>query len=109
MMEWLKTIILGAFAGAYYAFISFYLLSPSSNFSFLFIISFGLQGLLFAASYKSICIFFGRYKSFFITGKHWPYHIMGGAISGLISGSINILLTYNAHLAQREHIVTQMN
>ncbi len=105
MMDWLKKALFGAAVGSFYAFVSFYLFSPGSDFYMPVIVSFGLQGMLFVVSYKTICIFFSRYKPLFKQGKNLPFHIMSGAISGLISGSISIFLTYNTHLLQQDRIV----
>lgn len=106
MRDWLRMTLIGAAIGTYYAFVSFFLLSPGSNFCFPSLVLYGFQGALFVIFYKSISLFFSKRGSLYKNGKHWLYHIITGAFSGLFSGSINIFFTSNLLIVQQGEVLS---
>lgn len=98
----LKGGLWGIIGGLFYAFVSFYLLTPIFRVSFASIIYYGIQGFLYGISLQ----FLRNYIFIKNNNKLFTSFIIG-AISGLISSSLNITITiyntlimHNSELAQ---------
>ena len=93
-MKVLKAIIFGICVGLLYAVVSFYLITPYLRQDLSSIAFFGLQGFIFSICY----ILLGLAVSKFMTKNKRCHKVilnmMIGAISGLLSGSFNIVVTY---------------
>jgi len=98
MISFLKNMLLGAFIGVFYGFVSYYLLSPNSMFSLSFIVSFSLQGALFVVAFTSLGWIFQKFENAKETKIILVFNIVKGAISGFFSGSINMFITYSAQV-----------
>ncbi len=88
-MKIIKAITFGILGGLIYAIISFVLLSPYLRGNVGAIISWGIQGLLFSVSYLILSFILTKFK----ISKEFLKNLVIGALSGLFSCSLNVIVT----------------
>ena len=93
-MKVVKTLMLGAFVGLLYAFVSFYLITPYLRQNIAVIAFYGIQGFLFAMAYVSLKTVIEKIILKRKAANEQIFNIIIGAISGFFSGLFNIIVTY---------------
>jgi hypothetical protein len=93
-MKVVKTLMLGAFLGLLYAFISFYLITPYLRQNIAVIAFYGIQGSLFALAYVFLKALIEKIILKRKAAHEQIFNILIGATSGFLSGLFNIIITY---------------
>ncbi len=103
-MKIIKYLIWGLVGGFLYGFTSFYLLSPVLRKNFLAILFYGYRGLIFGLAFSLLkCL---AYRIINKKSLKLISNVIIGAISGLLSGIQDILITYNNTLVNAIGVVT---
>jgi len=93
-MKILRAAIFGICGGLLYAIVSFYLITPYLRQDLMSISFFGFQGLIFSICYVLLGMAVDKFMMKTKRDHKVTLNILTGAISGLLSGSFNISVTY---------------
>jgi hypothetical protein len=100
MLPFIKKLFFGTLIGISYCFVSYYLLNPNtSSINYSLIVSFGIQGAIFSASFTVLGLLIKKYKTDCNIRLLFLLRIINGALSGLLSGSFNMLITYSSNIS----------